>query len=405
MEKRIVRIAVSVAAAVALTACGTSQNRAEMAEAELDALQQAYGEGTLTPDAIVALRDMIATLMSRADITPQDVQALQEQVATLMGRADITPQDVQALQEQVATLMGRADITPQDLQALQEQVDTLMGRADITAEEVQALEQALEQALNPSWTPVSGGGVHLDFSATTSRPADAGVTMIESARLGTFYVTYMVDGVEQRIHLTPADYNRQYVTGTNPRIWLWDTSNSFTIAPDFRYLNINGWAVSDYEIAPDGSEIPLNERRGFIVYGTQTEGLPAGTADYEGRMYANGWSRTDPSRGTGRHRIYGEVALTADFDNRSIDGMVSAMEVQRAGQSWVAWDADILIRYGTIDDDSGIRAQLEGQREAAGIKGTVTGQFFGPEAAEVGGVISAEDTNTVYGGFFGGRKQ
>ena len=36
----------------------------------------------------------------------------------------------------------------------------------------------------------------------------------------------------------------------------------------------------------------------------------------------------------------------------------------------------------------------------------MTGHFFGPDAAEVGGVVTADDidTDTVYKGYFGGGK-
>ena len=90
---RAMCIGASIATVVALSACTGSfqKNRADMAESELDALQEAYGEDELTPDAITALRNMIAALMGRADITPADLQALRDQVAMLEGRADITP--------------------------------------------------------------------------------------------------------------------------------------------------------------------------------------------------------------------------------------------------------------------------------------------------------------------------
>ena len=63
-----------------------------------------------------------------------------------------------------------------------------------------------------------------------------------------------------------------------------------------------------------------------------------------------------------------------------MNGMFSDMEITRSGQSRVNWDAEILVQHGTITN-SEISAQLEGQRGAAGIKGTMTGHFFGPDAA------------------------
>ena len=213
-KNKLLTTVTAVALALAVGACSSSSDddngisAAQMAaEAELAALQAAFGEDDLTPDAITALSDQITalttqveTLMARAEITPEAVQALNDQitallagmpedvqalngqimalttqVATLMARADITPEAVQALREQITalmataptdiqalndqitalntqitTLMGRADITPADLlglraeiTALNGQVTTLMARADITPAAVQALRNQI----------------------------------------------------------------------------------------------------------------------------------------------------------------------------------------------------------------------------------------------------------------------
>ena len=339
-------IAVSVAAAVALSGCGGNQkDRADMAEAELEALQEAFGADELTPDAIAALHARVAELMDRADISP---------------------------------------------------------------DEVRALEEALAQALEPSWTPLVSG-VERDYSASTSQHTDAAVTMIESDRRGTFYVTYMFDGVEQRIHFTADEYSpsiQEFYNPGNPDYYFWDASGSFTVVPEFKYFNVNGWSVAQYEVAPDGSNGDiLRNWRGHVVYGTPTATLPvAGTAEYEGRMYANSFLRTDPRSGTGRYRHEGRLNLNADFDNSTVDGMVDSIWELEPGQDWVLTTAEIQIRNGTIAN-SEFSADLEGLHDLAGLTGTATGQFFGPEAEEVGGVISAEDADAVYEGYFGGKKQ
>ena len=105
---------------------------------------------------------------------------------------------------------NRADITPEEHQSLQDENQSLADENQSLEDENQSLGQELEQALNPSWTPLSTG-LHRDFSATTSsRDTDASVTMIESDGRGTFHVTYMVNGVEQRITLTPEEIDPRY---------------------------------------------------------------------------------------------------------------------------------------------------------------------------------------------------
>ena len=142
-------LAGSMVAVISLSACTGSSHktRADMAQAELNALQQAFGEEELTPDAITALRTMITALMGRAEITPEALQALRDQVDSLMGRADISPEALQALRDQVDSLMSRADISPEALQALRDQVDSLMGRADISPEALQALRDQVDSLM------------------------------------------------------------------------------------------------------------------------------------------------------------------------------------------------------------------------------------------------------------------
>ena len=286
---------------------------------------------------------------------------------------------------------GRADRLEAERDALEVERDTLEVERD-------ALQQDLKQAQTPSWTPLSTG-VHIDLTtdAESSQHTDAGVTMIESDRRGRFHVTYLVDGVEQRISMTPDDYDYNidhYIVRGTPTYTFGGLAGSFTAAPFYRYFDVNGWEVID-----DNDPATESAWLGLIVYGTPTEILPAGTADYDGEMYAERWSRTNPSL----QFVYGRMELTADFDNSSIEGMFTDLETQPLGGDRVEWDADILVKGGTIAD-TGFSAQLEGRGRAAGVTGSATGQFFGPDAAEVGGVFSAENEDTVDTGYFGGKK-
>ena len=147
-ENKFLTTVAAAALALAVGACssnGDSDDSAQTAaEAELAALQAAYGEDDLTPDAITALRDQIMMLMARAELTPAEVQALRDQITALMAT---TPTDIQdlndqitALTDQVMTLMGRAEITPAALQALNDQITALMAT---TPTDVQALNDEI----------------------------------------------------------------------------------------------------------------------------------------------------------------------------------------------------------------------------------------------------------------------
>ena len=54
-----------------------------------------------------------------------------------------------------------------------------------------------------------------------------------------------------------------------------------------------------------------------------------------------------------------------------------------------------------------LTADLTGQQSQAGFTGDMTGQFFGPAAAEVGGILEGTNTgdSSVVHGYFGGTQQ
>ena len=74
-------------------------------------------------------------------------------------------------------------------------------------------------------------------------------------------------------------------------------------------------------------------------------------------------------------------------------------------RQYVGTNAVLAIQNGTITND-GLNAEVVGRQDAVGISGSMTGQFFGPDAAEVGGVIEAERSgDRVFEGWFAGEKQ
>ena len=259
-------------------------------------------------------------------------------------------------------------------------------------------------------TPVSVG-VNRDFNASTSQlTGAASVTAVESDGADGFYVTYMIDGAAERVHLPASGYDPSEnvydkVGPPDYGIWQHYDTRSYFASAEFDYLSVNGWYYWNYETETDGSRTTLATSRGHMVYGEATANMPAGTADYAGRVFMNGWSRTDPSSGSGRSRYNGSLALTADFDGGTIGGSLGDWRVQGPGESGNSnVDAEIVVQNGTITN-SQLSAELAGMRDAADFTGNMAGQFFGPDAAEVGGVIDGESTDSVFEGWFGGKKQ
>lgn len=98
--------------------------------------------------------------------------------------------------------------------------------------------------------------------------------------------------------------------------------------------------------------------------------------------------------------------MTADFDSRTIGGSFHDWEFQDAGDSGFSAvdDVETVFENGSITG-SRLSADLRGQGGGSTFTGTMEGQFFGPGAAEVGGVISGTNAAQVVEGWFGGTKQ
>ena len=257
-----------------------------------------------------------------------------------------------------------------------------------------------------SRTPLSVG-VDRDFSASTTQLTDiGGVTAVQSDGVGGFHVTYMVDGARQRIHLPVSGYNpgdRGYDTEGPPNYGIWDAANSYVRSSEFDYVSVNGWYVWDYDTEADGTRTNHDTQRGHMVYGDPIVALPAGTAEYAGRMYLNRWSRTDPANAS-RRQLRSSLALTADFDNRTISGLLHDWSDRDfGGGGYEDLDGvEVVVRNGTIANAE-LTADLAGT--GGNFTGNMTGQFFGPGAAEVGGVIDGETSDNVFEGWFAGKKQ
>ena len=254
--------------------------------------------------------------------------------------------------------------------------------------------------------------VDWERSTSTTQLADtARVTAVESDGSAGVYVTYRVADADHRVHLAASDYGtnpgnpRGYTKPMGSRthfLWTYDRQ-SFIDDPEFSYFNVNGWSGADF--AEDGSLLAIT--RSPVVYGTPTESLPAGTAKYSGRMYAEERPTADPTFRS-RTRIRSDnLTLTADFDVGGVDGMIDDIEVRAPDQSsYVDANGSFRIDNGAFANTA-FTADLTGSQDFASYDLDMTGQFFGPGAAEVGGVLKGTNTtlNTVVQGWFGGAKQ
>ena len=260
------------------------------------------------------------------------------------------------------------------------------------------------------------------FSGDTSEQSprselntDMRVRAVSSDGANGFRVTYEAGGEEHVIHFAATDFVEGGWYATNmdgTEYWLASWTGSFRGTDEnrgsstFTYFDVNQLGRSN--------ETTSTTDRNMIVYGARTDAanLPSGSASYIGRMAAH-THRSDTSSTDHRDRMRGAVRLTADFDGSTLDGMVFGITVRRAGEDDYSRLSDTT--YFVIDGgrivDGQFTATLAGadSNESAamdetvrGYEGNVLGEFYGPAAEEVGGVLNASRSDRVLYGWLGG---
>ena len=270
-----------------------------------------------------------------------------------------------------------------------------------------------------------------DYGTTQPELGSAYVKSVSSDGEGGFRVTFVIDGRESLSHLPAHLFSADIFSGSaqDNRLVpysLWSWTDSFDADPDepaatdrtdgpsyYDYFDINGWHA--------GGAL-IGNFRGFMTYGVQTlpENLPLGSATYEGRLQAEVW-RADKWQWGSRTSVRGTIHLEANFNEGEIGGRIDALRVQLRG-------ADVfqaLPEGNSIDiastpiDEARIVAEWVGNdpnenaaphETMGGFTGTLIGEFYGPSADEVGGVLSGRRAATaatpeqfLIGGFGGSQ--
>ncbi len=266
---------------------------------------------------------------------------------------------------------------------------------------------------------------------------DLGAAYVKSVSgdgAGGFRVTYVIDGIETPVHF---EANRYYggvwsffyddETTEDDQHRLWSHTDSFEEDPndrtrtdrtdgssEFTYFDINGWNDDR-----GGARF-----QGYSTYGMRTrpEYLPLGSATYEGRMQAEIRDSNDPYWNN-QTLIRGALTLEADLDEREISGRIDEIHT-RLALSYVdeyeplAVGSSIDISSAAIGEGrftahwvgSDLDEEAADGDTLGGFEGTMLGEFYGPAAEEVGGVLSGRRDATgatpeqyLIGGFGAGR--
>ena len=266
----------------------------------------------------------------------------------------------------------------------------------------------------------------LDLGTRAPDLGAAYVKSISSDGMGGLRLTYLIDGEESVAHFAADQYGSFdsccWVAQESDRnVWLFSWNDAFIEDPDdpaatdrtdgspyYTYFDMHGGGV--YGARPHGYDI-------LMVYGARTEpgNLPTGTAVYEGTMGARVYDSDEPNA---HSWMWGSLNLEANFDDSTVSGNMDVSTADfNQGDMVLAAGNSIGISNGMIDA-GGFNADwaASGPMNAArhetmsGFEGTMVGEFYGPAAEEVGGVMSghrAADGSSpgqILQGFFGGSQ-
>ena len=270
--------------------------------------------------------------------------------------------------------------------------------------------------------PFVAGVDRVFSSARTNQLTDDGMTNVARTEDGWNLTVdgNTVDLVESDLGAHPKLRDDMYFKelGNNEVVVFWSEENSgFEGEPaDFEYLDVYGFA---HHHAVPGTDLSTFERDDFVradfIYlldGTPTDDMPiSGTADYVGRVRATEW-RNDAAVLSGDTTFYrGKFALTAifDADGAAVSGAFSELQ-QFTGPQGSRTAIPGTIPFATTVD--GNQLSLSGASIDAGhFSGYgnigIRAAFFGPAAAEVGGVFEGDNpaANTILHGYFAGTKK
>ena len=277
----------------------------------------------------------------------------------------------------------------------------------------QSREIAIDDSTQPSAL------VQRDFSASTTAASSSTATV--EARGTGYRITFTIGETEEILDVTEDDlgglglwigeFEKSIDTATeSKRIYLWRERGWFPGRPAFDYMDVHGVFLADYAIgANQSADDPTGVTSGFLVRGTRTTDMPtSGSASYSGGMEAKEW-RTDTLQSYRDATEYrGAFSMTADFSAGSVTGSVSNVESRpgNSGQYTSSADGTGLTFNATVSDNAISASALTGAGDlAVYTTGSVEGAFYGPEAAEAGGVFEGTATNKLLQGWFAGSKQ
>ena len=255
-----------------------------------------------------------------------------------------------------------------------------------------------------------------------SLPEDhrAHIESISTDATGGVTVEFVIDGQTEMVEFTATefeDFAQLVIADRTYQIGSYGLGSDSPV--DKVFFDIGRWSTW-----ADDDEDTLE---GFFAYGVRTkaENLPMGSASYAGNLVGGLWNDDEnPKYATHRRAIFGVLTLEADFDDSTIAGEANNLWVRSTRQDGEQWaelpntnsmeisEARIIegrfaAGWTGVDSDPNNPADTS----TRGFEGNMVGEFYGPNAEEVGGVINGNRDATATTpeqfiiGVFGGEKQ
>ena len=260
---------------------------------------------------------------------------------------------------------------------------------------------------------------HRGDQQSTELGTDFFVKSIRRNASGEYVIDYVLDGTDEQVTIpnNAADCPSSCRVSVNGRtLSFWSNTTDDDDMASFR----DGLGQFQYLASHSVAYTPEDTQgRTRFVFGVRNEDLPMGTATYHGSLSTHTWETADPSDNV-RQRISGTMRIVANFDMRALEGRVYRIRGTPPGSDTRSiWEtSSFTLTNGRIVNGQ-FTATLTGvdsdpgtplDESVRGFIGHVLGEFYGPNAEEVGGVVTATRVlagtadDRVLDGHFGGSK-
>ena len=250
--------------------------------------------------------------------------------------------------------------------------------------------QARSFTLERTWSVMGNSAALSDVSRVNS---------IRTDETGALVVSYVLEGATNEVAFSMADClaaDDCAVEKDGVEHYLWSQTSDLPFERSvYRFMDI----LNYYWTLDDAETQTYQELHMRFVFGTRTEALPmTGSAIYRGNFSAKNYNVTVPGS-SARFDLRGVVRLFANFDMSELQGRISAI---RSGPTSSSLESRPTSSFEITDaqmQNGQFTATLTGvesdptvpfDESVRGFMGSILGDFYGPNAEEVGGVLTAE---------------